>query len=207
MAREDVAVRIRQVKPSFWSDVRMADLPAPVRLFYIGLWMQADDAGWLRWDVPQIAAELYGFESRGRRERNVAAFGDALEAAGRIARLDCGHAVIETMVGHQRLSSHTKQVLTVAREHDECVSPAHPRGSPQVPAETRTSPPGKELVRTEERVNGNGKGTERLGTGSAGARAASAAAPTLMTVEELQAIRDAEDEADRQRFIATRARH
>lgn len=184
-------MRIRQVKPSFWSDVRMADLPAPVRLFYIGLWMQADDAGWLRWDVPQIAAELYGFESRGRRERNVSTFGDALETAGRIERHDCGHAFIATMSEHQKLAGSTRQVLTFTREHErECVSP---RTSPRVPADTRDSPPrlGKGTV-------GKGNGQERLGTGSAGARAPRGAAPALMTVDELYAIRDAEDRAEQE---------
>jgi hypothetical protein len=41
-------VRIRQVKPAFWADSRLAELPERTRLFYIGLWMIADDAGWLR---------------------------------------------------------------------------------------------------------------------------------------------------------------
>ncbi len=172
-------MRIRQVKPAFWTDVRIAELPAPCRLFYIGLWMQADDAGWLRWDVPQIAAELYGFEPRTRRERNVAAYADALEAVKRIERLPCGHAFIATMAGHQRLSGSTKQVLSIAREHERvCVTP---RTSPQVPAETRDSPPGKE--RERERVSRNGSGTERLGTGSA--RAPEGGAPAESEFQRL----------------------
>lgn len=160
-------MRIRQVKPAFWTDVRIASLPAPVRLFYIGLWMQADDAGWFRWDVPQIATELYGFESRARRERNVANFGDALEAAKRLTRLDCGHAVIPTLPGHQRLSGATKQVRTIANEHDRDCS----RRSPQLPADARTSPPG-----TVRKGNGIGTEQERLGT-VAGARALEGAPP------------------------------
>lgn len=134
-------MRIRQVKPGFWTDVVISALPASARLFYIGLWMQADDSGWFRWDVPQIAAELYGFEPRTRRERNAVSFGDALEAAGRLRRLDCGHAYIATLERHQRLSGNTKQVHTFKREHDtSCMSRVYPR----VPADARTSPPGKE---------------------------------------------------------------
>lgn len=113
-------MRIRQVKPAFWSDVRIAGWPAPVRLFYVGLWMQADDAGWLRWDVPQIAFELYGFEPRTRRERNVTAWGEVLEAGGRIERHPCGHAFIPRMKDHQRLSISTKQVRTFQKEHEAC---------------------------------------------------------------------------------------
>lgn len=38
--------RIRTIKPEFWQDYRMAiDLSRDDRLFYIGLWNEADDAG------------------------------------------------------------------------------------------------------------------------------------------------------------------
>jgi hypothetical protein len=167
-------VRIRQVKPAFWTDVRIASLPAPVRLFYIGLWMQADDAGWFRWDVPQIGAELYSFEGRSKRERNVAAFGDALEDAQRLARLDCGHAFIPTLAGHQRLSGSTKQVRTIANEHERDCS----RKSPHVPAHPRESPARNGKEREQERE----PGTERQGNGKvAGARTPSGAAPAEPT--------------------------
>ena len=75
-------MRIRQVKPSFWSDSVLARLPERSRLFYIGLWMIADDAGWFRADVPEIANELYGYEPARRREDRV-----SLMLAGLVARL------------------------------------------------------------------------------------------------------------------------
>lgn len=38
--------RIRTIKPDFWQDYRLAtELPREVRLFYIGLWNEADDDG------------------------------------------------------------------------------------------------------------------------------------------------------------------
>jgi hypothetical protein len=64
-------VRIRQVRPEFFTDHVMGALPADVRLTYIGLWCVADDAGWMTWDVDQIAAQLYPYESIRSRTRRV----------------------------------------------------------------------------------------------------------------------------------------
>lgn len=130
-------MRIRQVKPSFWTDDKLAAMPAAVRLFYVGLWMVADDAGWLRWSVPEIANELYGYESRRKRERDVVAFARVLEEAGRVKRFDCGHAIVPTLTDHQRFSGATKQVHTVEKEHRKCGESEGPRTSPQVPATPR----------------------------------------------------------------------
>jgi len=144
-------MRIRQVKPAFWTDGRMASLPAQARLFYIGLWMLADDSGWFRWDIAQIGAELYSFEPRKRRERNVAAWGDVLEADGRIARYPCGHGWIPTLTDHQRMSAATKRVKTFETEHQRCAGESS--GKQRTPADPRpvrnVSPTGT------ERANGN----------------------------------------------------
>lgn len=148
-------MRIRQVKPSFWSDAKLAELREPVRLFYIGLWMIADDAGWLRADVPEIARDLYGFDTRKRREANVAAWLDALEAAGRIERHECGHALVIKLREHQHLAGATKQVRTTEREHARCDPPDH-TPAPQVPAGARKSPPTPAPVREGNGQVGNG---------------------------------------------------
>src|SRR5512147_1677991 len=125
-------MRIRQVKPAFWSDSVIAALPAPARLFYIGLWMEADDAGWLRWDCSQIANELYGYESRKRRERDVEAFLALLVEAERVVVHPCGHVEIPTLTLHQHLSVTSKQVRTILREHEGCT---------RLPADTHGDPP------------------------------------------------------------------
>lgn len=120
------------MKPAFWTDSRVANLAAPVRLTYIGLWMVADDAGWFRWDVAQIANELYGYEARSRREKAVARHFEALVEAGRVVRYPCDHAQIPTMAGHQHLAGTTRRVTTVEAEHTKC--PATPRELPRIPA-------------------------------------------------------------------------
>lgn len=150
-------MRIRQVKPAFWTDSRIAELPDSTRLFYVGLWMLADDGGWFRVDVPSMGAELYSYEGRAKRERGVIASLDRLKAAGRIVLHDCGHGVIPTFAEHQRLAGETKRVLTVKREHSLC---------PRIPANPRDIPPDPDTV-----SEGTGKvrdGSESHGTPRAG---------------------------------------
>lgn len=126
-------MRIRQVKPAFWGDARLAALPAATRLFYVGLWCIADDAGWLELDIPSIGHELYGYETRPRRERTVRTMLGQLTEIGRLVEHPCGHGEIPTLPEHQRLSGATKQVKTVLNAHMKgCVT--GPRTSPQVPA-------------------------------------------------------------------------
>lgn len=127
-------MRIRQIKPEFWKDAKLATLTEGARLFFVGTWSLADDAGWLRWSIAEIAAELYPFESRRMRERRVEKHGEALAAIGRLHLHDCGHAVIPKMPAHQHLAGTTRRVTTIHAEHVLCAQPATPRDSPRLPA-------------------------------------------------------------------------
>jgi hypothetical protein len=111
-------MRIRSIKPEFWRDRALASLAADVRLFYIGLWQEADDAGWLRWDLAEIGADLYPYRPAHSRERQLVNYSDALVAlpgAPRLVIHACGHAQITRLTGHQRQSG--KPVTTIHREH------------------------------------------------------------------------------------------
>jgi hypothetical protein len=91
-------VRTRLVRPEFWADSRMADLPDTTRLTYIGLWCLADDDGYIVWSVRDIAAELYRYEAPLRREKRVTRQMAELVTAERVEVLDCGlHAVIPSI--------------------------------------------------------------------------------------------------------------
>jgi hypothetical protein len=95
-------VRTRLIRPEFWADSRMADLTGETRLTYIGLWCLADDDGYLRWSVRDIAAELYRYESPRRRERRVDQHLAAIVASERVAVLACGiHGLIPSLVRHR----------------------------------------------------------------------------------------------------------
>jgi hypothetical protein len=153
-----MSLRIRQVKPDFWRDVRLSDLSDTDRLVYIGLWMEADDTGWFREDVAEIATDLYPYQSRGTREKKVSAALDRLRQHGRIQGHPCGHSYLPTLTKHQRLASPEKQAKTTYREHQGCV-PAEPRGEPRETA-------GNMQVPALARAGGNGKereGKEREG--------------------------------------------
>lgn len=127
-------MRIRQVRPEFFTDPVMAGLAAPVRLTYIGLWCVADDAGWLRWDVPQIGAILYPFEVAKRRERALVAASLALVDAGRLVILDCNCAQIPTLPRHQRVAGN--QSFTARDAHKKhASSPALLQGATGSPVE------------------------------------------------------------------------
>jgi hypothetical protein len=75
-------VRCRVIKPEFWSDDTMAELPPLVRLFYIGLWGNVDREG-RGYDRPrQLLAAILPYD----RDADGEQFMHALEAKGRLVR-------------------------------------------------------------------------------------------------------------------------
>lgn len=160
-------MRIRQVRPEFWTDEVMAGLPPAVRLFYIGLWNVSDDAGWMEWRVSRIGAVLFPYESARRRERDIERWSEALVGAGRLVVHDCGCAEVPTLAKHQRVTG--KQSFAALEAHR------------------------KHLLRSGKQspLSGSpvtlGNVTER----------------NVLTVEELAALRDAEDDADRAKLAAS----
>jgi len=129
-------VRIRQVKPEFWSDPDIAELPPAVRLTYIGLWNIADDTGWFVADASWIAHELYGYEPRTEREEVVSCHLYTLQVAGKVLVEVCGHALISTLPTHQRMTSTVRRVETVRRLHQLCLA-ADMSGAPRTSAVDR----------------------------------------------------------------------
>ena len=145
-------MRIRQVKPEFWRDEHLGDLSDTARLVYVGLWMQADDAGWFRENLTEIAADLFPFSSRATRERKVSTSLSALLSLGRIVSHPCGHTFIPKMAEHQRFSAPDKRVYSVSRQHEKCsstVTPAGTRGSPRFPATVGNKEQGREQGRVD----------------------------------------------------------
>lgn len=50
--------RIRSVKPEFWSDPDIVDLPMAARLFFIGTWNHADDFGVLKDEPARLKMQI-----------------------------------------------------------------------------------------------------------------------------------------------------
>ena len=80
------------IRPAYWTDADLhTRLTAEQREFYIGLWMEADDAGFIAWDVDRIGADLYPFRPLAwRRER---------EGVAHAPRLICSHRSTHGTVG------------------------------------------------------------------------------------------------------------
>lgn len=129
-------MRIRQIKPAFWTDSKIGRLPVDARLFTIGTWLLADDAGWLEWNVPEIGAALYPYDPAPERESRIQDMGTALVDLGLLVVYTCGHAHVPHLVEHQRLAGPTRRVETTHRRHlNDC--PASPRGFPRIPDPVR----------------------------------------------------------------------
>ena len=134
-------MRIRQIKPAYWLDKDLQTRPpADVREFYIGLWMLADDAGWLEWDVSRIGAELYPYRSLEDRESFITASAATLAHLDRrhphLVILRCHHANIPKLTDHQRVGG--RPVYTM--------KDAHARGCARMRADARPGKVGKGKV-------------------------------------------------------------
>ena len=68
------------------------------REFYIGLWMLADDAGFVDWDPVGIGADLYPYRSLSWRTRRVPEWVELLEV-DHVQPLPCGRHLLRSQPG------------------------------------------------------------------------------------------------------------
>lgn len=123
-------MRIRQIKPDFWTDKVLSGFDDATRLFYIGLWMEADDDGYIHWEPDQIAARLYPYKSVAGRERFVRSATLRLADSKHVVMLDCErHILIPNLPKYQIVAS-TRRVVRVHGEHNaQCERSAEQSGS------------------------------------------------------------------------------
>ena len=104
-------MRIRTIKPEFWTDKRVASWDHFTRLLFIGLWSAADDHGRGSAESARLASELFPYDlSRDPRETlaRVAASLDTLAASHRITLYEVeGEAFYEVAhwSKHQRVDN------------------------------------------------------------------------------------------------------
>lgn len=95
--------RIRTIKPDFWTDTLMVQLPPLARLLYIGLWNFADDHGRLPDEPERICMEVMPRED----EDEVESLVDLLIGLGRLSRVltekGSTYLQIEKWSQHQRV--------------------------------------------------------------------------------------------------------
>lgn len=74
----------------YWSDSDLfLRLSADEREVYQGLWMLADDQGWLPRDIPAIAAAIYHYVDRAQREEWVRTVLDRLRDLSKVESFRC----------------------------------------------------------------------------------------------------------------------
>ena len=115
------------IRPAYWTDADLhIRLTADQREFYIGLWMLADDAGYVAWDAERVGAELYPYRSPAWRSKRLGPWLEAL-GAEHARLLDCGkHVQIPNLPKYQ---SPPKPSNQVQRQHDACIHQRAPRGT------------------------------------------------------------------------------
>ncbi|AAK94354.1 replication initiation protein [Myxococcus phage Mx8] len=102
LQREGVSsmARIRSIKPDFFLDEELAVLSPMARLFFIGLWTQADKEGLLEYRPARLKASIFPYH-----DADVPALMDELEAGQFVQRYEAEEKVcvsIRNFAKHQR---------------------------------------------------------------------------------------------------------
>lgn len=105
--------RIRTIKPEFWTDSRIVQLPFEARLFYIGLWNYADDDGYVIDEPDRLKMQILPND-----EIDVWLLIDLLVVAGFLDRLSLsdGRSAlgIRSFNDHQQISHRGKSKIKPA---------------------------------------------------------------------------------------------
>lgn len=143
-------MRARNIKPGFWKNEDLVELPFEHRLLFIGLWMLADREGRLEDRPKRIKMEIFPADSV-----NVDAGLEDLATAGLIERYEAHSLrliVITKFVEHQS-PHHTEKRSELPGRRQHTVTPeAEPEHSPASAEPSRTPDP--EPTDKEPCVNG-----------------------------------------------------
>jgi hypothetical protein len=121
-------VRIRAIKPEFWTDARVGEWDARRALFFVGLWQVADDSGRLRLDPRLIRAELDPFDAKFGGVDGVTDLLEELVELGRVLVYEAEGqrlGLVAHFAEHQVINRPTKSRLPVPPEglREPSVSP------------------------------------------------------------------------------------
>lgn len=135
-------MRGRYIQREFWGDTELhTRATAEVREFYIGLWMLADDAGWLPRDLAGIGASLYRFEGLEMRNAHVRAHLERLQALGKVRSLRCKCLFLPAVARYpragkpntQHFKTHQKHSNTASKETNRIQKDLNPSPVPSLP--------------------------------------------------------------------------
>lgn len=100
--------RIRSLKPEFWADEDLADLPRDARLLYMGLWNLSDEHSRLRGDARYVKGQLFPYDADLDAE-SIDKLIQLLIEAGKVRRYDSSgrsYLFLPNLSKHNRLEPH-----------------------------------------------------------------------------------------------------
>jgi len=102
--------RIRTIKPEFWTDEVMVQMPFEARLLFVGLWNFCDDYGYLAYEPERIRLQVLPSD-----DVNISELIDLLSAAGRVevtSLKNGGRALhLPHFLEHQKISHPTESKI------------------------------------------------------------------------------------------------
>jgi hypothetical protein len=136
-----LTMRGRYLMREFWSDSDLfMKLNADQRELYVGLWMLADDDGWMPRDVPAIAAALYRYADRAPRERIVSDGLTKLRELGKVQSFRCC-LYLPSVARYPRAGKKSTDHHTEHRTHSNRSDAKHrPTPNPIKPIQTDLNP-------------------------------------------------------------------
>jgi hypothetical protein len=113
-----LTMRGRYLMREYWSDSDLfLRLSAEERELYVGLWMLADDDGWLPRDVPAIGAALFRYEDRKPREDRVRAGLGRLKDLGKVQSKPCRCLFLPAVARYPRAGKKTSEHRLAHQSH------------------------------------------------------------------------------------------
>jgi hypothetical protein len=151
--------RIRTIKPQFWLDENLGQIPRDVRLLYIGLWNLCDDQGVFEWRPSRIKIQLFPYDEDISGE-DIGTWLEMLVGTGDIIQFENGTArfgYIKSFLEHQEIKNPSKWTFASIPEELTTSAPALTQPSPS----TNPALPLGKRNREKEKLKGIGnKGNE-----------------------------------------------
>ena len=137
--------RIRTIKPEFWEDEKIAKLPMPCRLFYIGTWNFADDQGVFRGNPAILKSRIFPYDES-LRVSEISKWLDALVEVRMLIPVSYNNEsyyIIRAFQNHQKFDARYPNYLIPKEISDEYLNAEntpdeHPTSTQRVPSGTPT---------------------------------------------------------------------
>jgi len=149
--------RIRTIKPQFWLDENLGQIPRDARLLYIGLWNLSDDQGVFEWRPKQIKAQLFPYDID-INEDNIEEWLGNLVGIGDIEQFEVNGkklGKIPSFPEHQQIKNPSQWSFTKNKYHSRKGGEEYPNPTPALP-QKGVSPTDREKEKEKEKEKGVG---------------------------------------------------